>query len=249
MEWESPAVVLEARPWGTGDAVVTVLTETQGLWRGLVKGGGARRNAGTWQPGNLVSLRWTARLAEQLGSLTGELVHYSTAAVMDDPLLIDVVAAVCAVAEGALPEREPHPRLFAGLAHLMARLPVGPAILAELVRWEVALLADLGFGLDLSACALSGSNSGLAYISPRTGRAVTAFAAGEWAPKLLTLPRFLLDEGEGAPADWQAGLRITTHFLARDVFGQTHRPLPGARERLQDRVERLTEDDVTDAQT
>ena len=239
MEWESPSVVLAARPWGSGDAVVSLLAQDQGLWRGLVKGGAGRAQASTWQPGNLVAARWTARLSDQLGNLGGELVHHAAAVVMDDPLAIDILASACALAETALVEREPEPELFAGLARLMVELPAGAPVLAGLVRFELALLSRLGFGLDLSACVLSGSNSGLAYVSPRTGRAVTAAAAGDWADRLLVLPRFVLDDGEGDPAGWRDGLRLSGHFLARDLFGQTNRGLPPARERLVRRVEAM----------
>ncbi|MBN9509200.1 MAG: DNA repair protein RecO C-terminal domain-containing protein, partial [Alphaproteobacteria bacterium] len=152
----------------------------------------------------------------------------------------------CAVAEGALPEREAHPRVFAGLLQLLARLAAGPPVLAEMVRWEAALLADLGYGLDLASCAVTGATAGLAWVSPRTGRAVTDVAAGAWRERLLPLPAFLHDDAMrndrvGDAADWRDGLRLTGHFLARDAFGHHHRPLPAARLALYDRVAVLAE--------
>jgi DNA repair protein RecO (recombination protein O) len=239
MDWDAPAIVLDARPYGEGDAVASVMTEAHGLHRGLARGGAGRAGAATWQAGNLVQVRWVARLTEQLGSFSAELVHPAAALAMDDPLALAMLSAACAVAEGALPEREPHPRVFHGLLRLIARLSQGPAMLAELVHWETLLLADLGYGLDLSACAVTGETTGLAYVSPRTGRAVTAAASGTWADRLLRLPGFLVGANTSTAADWRDGLTLTGHFLARDAFGHHHRPLPAARRMLYDRVAAL----------
>ena len=237
MEWDAPAIVLDVRPHGEGNAVASVLTEAHGVHRGLARGGTARARIAVWQPGNLVQARWVARLADQLGSFSAELVHPAAALAMDDPLQLAVLGACCAVASGALPEREAHPRVFHGLLHLIAGLADPGPMLAELVRWEAILLADLGYGLDFSVCAITGATEGLAYVSPRTGRAVTAEAAGAWRERLLTLPSFLLDPVEGGTqADWAAGLRLTGHFLARDAFGVQHKPLPRVRQMLYDRV-------------
>src|SRR5690349_3319029 len=155
MEWDSPALVLDARLYGEGDVVATVMTEAHGLHRGLARGGASRARAAIWQPGNLIQARWVARLSEQLGSFSGEVLHPGAAVAMQDRLALAVLNAICAVAEGALPEREPHPRVFAGLLRLIAGLAEPRASLPDLVRWEVLLLADLGYGLDLSACAVT----------------------------------------------------------------------------------------------
>jgi DNA repair protein RecO (recombination protein O) len=192
MEWDAPAIVLDARPYGEGDAIVTVMTEEHGAHRGMVRGGAARAHIPTWQVGNFVQIRWTARLSDQLGNFAGETLHANAAHVMDDPMALAMLTAACAVAEGALPEREPHPQVFDGLLRLIAHLPLGEAVLADLVRWETVLLAELGYGLDLSSCAVTGETTGLAFVSPRTGRAVTEAAAGVWTARLLRLPSFLL---------------------------------------------------------
>jgi DNA repair protein RecO (recombination protein O) len=239
MEWDAPAIVLDARPYGEGDAIATVMTEEHGAHRGLARGGGARSRTAIWQPGNLVQARWVARLADQLGSLSAELVHPGAALAMDDPLGLAMLSAVCAVAEGALPEREAHPRVFEGLLHLIAQLPQGAAVLTDLIRWEAVLLAELGYGLDLASCAVTGDTTGLAFVSPKTGRAVTAAGAGVWTSRLLRLPSFLTDGDEATPPDWRDGLRLTGHFLERDAFGHRHRPLPAARQMLYDRVAAL----------
>ncbi|MEJ1978920.1 MAG: DNA repair protein RecO [Acetobacteraceae bacterium] len=236
MEWEAPAIILAARPYGEGDALATVITEAHGAHRGLARGGAARAKAGLWQPGNLVQARWVGRLSDQLGSFTAELVHPGAALAMDDALGLAILSAACAVAEGALTEREPHPRVFAGLLQLIVHLGEAEAAMAALVRWEAALLADLGYGMDLSSCAVTGAAEGLAWVSPRTGHAVSEEAAGPWRERLLPLPAFLLADAPATPQDWWDGLRLTGHFLGRDAFGLQHKPLPPARDRLVDRV-------------
>ena len=238
MEWEAPAIVLSAAPYGESGLVAHVLSESHGAFRGLVRGGGSRAQAALWQPGNLISARWFARLPEQLGALTAELVHASAARVLDHRLPLAMLAASCAVAGNLLPEREAHPRIFEGLLRLLTLLSLDPAHAAALgpaalIRWESLVLTDLGYGLDLSACAITGVSNSLAFVSPRTGRAVSADAAGEWRARLLPLPALLLDETRaGTPAEWCEGLALTGHFLARDAFGQRNRPLPAARVRL-----------------
>jgi DNA repair protein RecO (recombination protein O) len=236
-EWQAPAIVLDVRPHGEGGAIVTLLTEPHGRHAGLAKGGGSRGQAALWQAGNLVEARWVARLAEQLGALSGEMVHPAAALAMEEPLALAILRAACALAEGALPEREPHPLSFRGLLAVIAQLAAGgEAAMPALVRWEADLLTDLGYGLDLTRCAVTGSAEDLAFVSPRSGRAVSTAGAGAWRDRLLPLPRFLLGQGPSGPADWAAGLRLTGHFLARDVFGVHNRGLPAARDLLVDRV-------------
>lgn len=246
MEWQAPAIVLSARPHGEGGAIVAVLTEAQGRHAGLVRGGASRGQAATWQAGNLVEARWVGRLAEQLGALSGELARPVAALAMEDPLSLALLGAACAVADGALPEREAHPGVFHGLLSLILRLPGAPAaLLPDYLRWEAALLAELGYGLDLSRCAVTGGRGALAFVSPRTGRAVGEEAAGPWRERLLPLPGFMLAperdraNDRSGPAEWAAGLRLTGHFLARDAFGQFGRPLPVPRTLLADRVAAL----------
>ncbi len=253
MEWQAPAVVLDARAFGEGAAVVTLLTEEHGRHAGLAKGGASRAQAALWQPGNLVEARWVARLADQLGALSGELVHPAAALAMDDPLALALLSAACAVAAGALPEREPHPRSFRGLVSIIGRLGQGAAaVLPDYVRWEAGLLAELGYGLDLTCCAATGTTEDLVWVSPKSGRAVSAAAGAPWADRLLALPAFLRAPEMGHnnpsdPASWLAGLRLTGHFLGKDAYGHHHRPLPAARGLLQDRVAALAEDEAAAA--
>jgi DNA repair protein RecO (recombination protein O) len=240
MEWEAPGIVLAAQPYGEGDALATVMTEASGAHRGMVRGGLSRSKANIWQPGNLVLLRWTARLQDQLGNYTAELVHPGAALAMDDAMALSILSSACAVAHGALTEREAHPRVFNGLLQLIVHLGQGRAALTDLIRWEATLLGELGYGMDLSSCALTGATDGLAFVSPRSGHAVCADAAGPWEGRLLKLPAFLLSDAPAESQDWQHGLALTGHFLARDAFGLQHKPLPPARLRLVDRVAALT---------
>ena len=241
MEWEAPAIVLDARAYGEGGALITLLTEEHGAYRALARGGGGKSQASLWQRGNLVQARWIARLPDQLGSVSAELVHAPAAAAMDDQLPLAILASICAVAEGALPEREPHPLAFAGSLEVLAALATIEDALPLLVKWEAVVLAELGYGLDLAACAITGAQTSLAYVSPRTGRAVAREAAGIWEKRLLRLPSFLTGGNSADPADWRDGLRLTGHFLARDAFGHQHRPLPAARNALDALVSALTE--------
>ncbi|WP_426957667.1 DNA repair protein RecO [Muricoccus radiodurans] len=238
MEWTAPAIVLDARPLGEGGAVVTLLTEEHGRHAGLVKGGASRGQAAIWLPGNLVDVRWVARLADQLGNLTGELVHPAAALAMEDPLALALLSSACAVAADALPEREAHPRVFGALVPIIAHLQRGAAeVMADYIRWEVLVLADLGYGLDLRRCVATGAETELTHVSPKSGCAVSEEAAAPYLDRMLPLPAFLRDEAaRAAPEDWAAGLRLTGHFLARDAFGARHRPIPAAREALADRV-------------
>jgi len=238
LEWEAPAIVLDARAYGEGGAIVTLLTEDHGRHAGLVRGGGSRAQTAVWQPGNLVEVRWVARLADQLGNLAGELVHPTAALVLEDALALALLTGACAVAAEALPEREAYPALFRGLLPVIAHLAAGvETVLPDYLRWEVLLLRDLGYGLDLERCAATGVTEGLTHVSPRSGRAVCADAAAPYADRLLALPAFLMDPAAPSGwADWDAALRLTGYFLERDVFGATHRAMPAAREMLASRI-------------
>lgn len=236
MEWNATAIVLQVTPYGEGDAVVLLLTSEHGCYRGLVRGGASRRHRPTWDMGNIVQARWSARQSEQLGSVTGEVLGAPVTRLLDNPLLLATVLAACSTAAGALAERMVASETYAALLLLLARLVNGDAPFVTFVRWEVALLRELGFGLDLERCAITGESRDLAFVSPRTGRAVTAAAAGSWETRLLALPRFLLDpdDAEATSEELLAGLRLTGHFLSRDAFGQRHQALPQARTRFVD---------------
>ncbi len=207
---------------------------------GLVRGGAGRRNRAIYEIGNALSLNWRARLSEQLGHFQAELIEANIAHLMDDADRLAALSAAAGVVDATLPEREPHRDVHGDFAALVAGLVAGiPDWGGLYLRWELKLLADLGFGLDLSRCAVTGATDGLAFVSPKTGRAVSRAGAGQYAERLLPLPAFLLVEG--APADATAlaqGLRLTGHFLHAHLL-----PTGGAEKRfsVRDRlIERLT---------
>lgn len=235
MQWSDEGIVLSARRHGESAAVVNLLTHEHGRHAGLARGGAGRRGRGLYQPGNRVAATWRARLAEHLGSYTCEALGGTAAALLDDPARLAGLAAACAVTEATLPEREPHPAAFAGLTALIEGLE-GEVWAQAYVQWEVEMLRELGYGLDLSVCAATGSNDGLAYVSPKTGRAVSLSAGAPYRDRLLPLPGFLIGQNGGAVEDAiAAGLRLTGYFLDRHVFAPRDRTLPPARLRLADR--------------
>ncbi|MFT5180556.1 MAG: DNA repair protein RecO (recombination protein O) [Alphaproteobacteria bacterium] len=246
MDWTDEAFVLAARRHGEGAAVVQLLTREHGRHAGLVHGGGSASKRSLVEPGNRVQAAWRGRLAEHLGRVTLEVERSYAATLMDDPKRLSALAAACAVAEVALPEREPHPAMFHATQALLDSLAdtgddVWPAIY---IRWELGLLGELGFGLDLSACAATGQTDDLVFVSPRTGRAVSREAGVPYQDKLLALPAFLTPS-QGAeisvtPTDFLDGVRLTGYFLARHVFDPLNRPLPGARDRLADLLNDLS---------
>jgi len=234
MDWSDEGILLATRPQGESAAIAEVLTAARGRHLGLVRGGTGRRLGAVLQPGAQLALVWRARLEGQLGSFAVEPVRARAARVLGDPERLAALAALCALAAWALPEREPQPGLYPMTVDLADRIADGADWFGPWLRWELALLQVTGFGLDLSSCALTGARTGLAHVSPRTGRAVTAAAGAAWAERLLPLPAALTDPG--APADragMAAGLRTTGHFLATvlaPALGE--RPLPPARARL-----------------
>ncbi len=242
VEWEAIGVVLSAAEFGDIDAVITVLTEEHGSHRGFVRAARTVRQRATWQIGNVLRVRWNSRIGEQLGHFSAEVFEMPHTRLADDPLAHAILAAACAVACGAVPERQACPRTYQGLLLLLARMMDGQGGVPPYVRWELTLLEELGFGLDLSRCAVTGDTEQLGYVSPRTGRSVSDVVAGDWRDRLLRLPRFVNGpdhDADTAGQDWLEGLALTGHFLRRDAFGQYHRPLPAARDRLVDVTTRV----------
>lgn len=233
MDWTDEAILLSARKHGETSVIAVALTRGHGRHAGLVRGGTGRNARGVLQAGNRLQVHWRARLPDQLGTFTVELMDGHAGAVLDDGDRLAALASACAVTEAALPEREAHPSVFDGLAALMAALP-GPDWAAAYVAWEVGLLGELGFGLDLDACAATGRTTDLIYVSPKSGRAVSRDAGQPYKDALLALPAFLRSGGAAGPEETLAGLRTTGHFLARHVFAD-HAP-PPARARLLNRI-------------
>jgi DNA repair protein RecO (recombination protein O) len=242
MEWTDEAIVLSARKHGESAAIAQLLTREHGRHAGLVHGGAGAKARGTLQPGNRVRAVWRARLAEHLGSYAVELLHSSAATLLDDALRLTALAASTALAEAALPEREPHPAVFEGFAALVAALESTDRIAGwgrAVVAWELGLLGELGFGLELTQCAATGRTDELAYVSPRTGRAVSLAAGEPYKDRLLPLPRFLAGGGK-PPGDGDIldALMLTGRFFEQHVFASLHREVPQARSHFIDRMRR-----------
>lgn len=235
MEWMDEGIVLSARGHGETSAIVRLLTRSHGVHAGLVRGGKGRRHRGVLQPGNRLGVTWRARLSEHLGTYAVEMMHAYAAPFLDDPLRLAALSAACAVCETALAEREPHVRVFDGLAALLESL-TGENGPSAYVKWELELLAELGFGLDLSRCAATGGNDQLAYVSPKSGRAVSLSAGEPHQKSLLALPSFLLDGGAGDPSSLADAMKLTGFFLERHVFCHRGGLMPPARRRLAERL-------------
>ena len=237
MDWRDEGILLSMRPHGETSAIIEVMTAAHGRHAGVVRGGASRKMAATLQPGTGLTLEWRARLDDHIGSFTVEPVK-SRAHLLSDRLALAGLMSACALLHAALPEREPHPALWSRTLVLMDALgQEGWA--ATYVRWELCLLEEIGFGLDLSACAVTGASEGLAYVSPKTGRAVTAKGAGDWADRLLPLPPGLAGGAALSPEEVLVGLKLTGFFLDRELRPVLHdRPLPEARSRLVDLMAR-----------
>jgi len=236
MEWSDDAIVLSVRPHGESGAILEALTREHGRHLGLIRGGTSRSKTPMLQPGNGVRLSWRARLSEHLGSFTAELDRARAGALMDNREALIGLNAFTAVTGATLPERGSYyePVFTAAGILLDAMMEDGLGHWgAVYVRWEAGLLEALGFGLDLSACAATGATSDLIYVSPRSGRAVSAGAGAPYAARLLPLPRFLLaSQNAVSPADITAGLALTGHFLFERVLNPHGKPMPSARLRL-----------------
>jgi DNA repair protein RecO (recombination protein O) len=236
--WQDEGIVLAVRRHGESGAVVSVFTAGHGRHAGLVRGGASRRALPVQQIGNRVQATWRARLADQLGSLTLELARPVAALLLDRPDRLAGLGAACALLEAGLPERDPHPNLYNSLGGLIDALVQDDAWWDRYVRFELDLLADLGFGLDLGRCAVTGAAEDLAFVSPRSGRAVSRAAAGPYVDRLLPLPPFLLGRGAPDTAQVRAGLQLTGAFLRRHLFDLGDTAAPRARQLLLDRLDR-----------
>jgi DNA repair protein RecO (recombination protein O) len=240
MDFTEEAFVLSARSHGDTGVIVDLLTETHGRRAAYVAGGASRKVKPFLQPGARVVVDYRARTAEQLGAARLEPVGEGPSALFDEPLALAGLAAAAAVVQGALPEREPHPGVFLAFEALVSALALAQVWPAVFVRFEAGLLEDLGFGMDLSHCAATGTSDDLIYVSPRTGRAVSREAGAPYADKLLTLPPFMLGAQAGLGAgDIRAGFALTGHFLEQFVFHPQDRPLPPARDRLVEKLSAL----------
>lgn len=244
MEWSDDGIVLAVRPHGESSAILEVLTRLHGRHAGLVRSGASRKSKAAFQPGNSLHLVWRARLNEHLGNFAAEPVRSRAGLIIEHREALAGLNAFSTMSSAVLPEREAHQSVFEAAEFLLDAIAAddfahwGPLY----VRWETGLLEELGFGLDLSHCVVSGATDDLEFVSPRSGRAVSRAAAAPYKERLLALPPFLLASQNAAPiADIRAGLRLTAHFLLERVLRPHGKELPAARLHLEDLASRESE--------
>ena len=239
IDWRDRALVLTRRPHGETSAIVDLFTRDHGRQAGLLRGGISRKKTAWLQPGTEVDAHWKARLEGQLGTWTLEPLR-SRGAALANRLTLDGLAAVTALLAHALAEGDPHPAFYDATAALLDLTDTPDLWPIAYLAWELTLLEDMGFGLDLSRCAVTGQAQDLIYVSPRTGRAISAAAAGDWAPRLLPLPPALRGVGHQRGPDIAQALGTTGWFLEHRLLPQlSNRTMPAARARLIDTLARL----------
>jgi DNA repair protein RecO (recombination protein O) len=240
VRFTTPAIILSLRPHGEHGAVVRMITPEHGLQAAYVRGARGRRMRPVLMAGNQVEAELSARTEGQLPQATVELLH-SRGPLLAEPLPAAAIDWAAALTAAALPEGQPYPHLYEALDGLLGAIEAAPSASgwgAALVRYELLLLAELGFGLDLDRCAVSGDDEDLIAVSPRSGRAVSAGEAEPYIGKLLPLPRFVRDGGAASWSEIVDGLKLTGHFLLRDLITDRSTPVAEARHRLVDRLHR-----------
>jgi DNA repair protein RecO (recombination protein O) len=239
MQWSDEGIILSVKAHGETAAVAEIFTRAHGRHLGLVHGGRSRKLRPILQTGNHVDAAWKARLADHLGHFTLELRKSYAAQVMEDATALAAMTSMATLAR-LLPERDPHPSLFEVTLFVLGYLDDPEVWPALMVRWELALLDELGFGLDLASCAATGSKQDLVYVSPKSGRAVSAGAGAPYKERMLSLPPFLAKgyQGPTTKADVAAGLELTGHFLETRVLIPREEAMPQARRRLAELIAR-----------
>jgi len=237
MQWREEGTVLSLRKHGEASVLLEFFTSRHGRHLGLVRGGRSQRMRSQLQPGNRLVATWRARLPEHLGTFSVEPVKLRAAVLMDNPMRLAALSSLCAMA-GLIAEREPHEQLCEAFNIVIDALENDDVWPALMIRWEMGLLEELGFGLDLKSCAATGSFEDLIYVSPKSGRAVSAKAGVPYKSKLLILPAFLTahtQTGEISPDDIAEGFRLTGYFLQQHIYGPRRTKFPEPRARLQAR--------------
>lgn len=239
MEWRDQGILLSVRRHGETSAIIDVFTESHGRHVGVVRGGASRKIAPILQPGAQLDLIWRARLEDHIGTYHVEPLRSRAAAALSDRLSLAGLNAVTALLSFCLPEREAHRALYRQSEMLLDLLDQSELWPLAYLRWELGLLEEMGFGLDLSTCAVTGALDGLTFISPKSGRAVSDAGAGDWADRLLPLPPCLRGEGDAEDAELLVAFGVTGYFLAEKLAPEMgHRPLPDARARFVERFSR-----------
>jgi len=219
MHWLDDGIVLGVRKHGEANAILEVMTRGHGRHLGLVRGGAGSRLRPVLQPGNSVHVTWSARLDDHLGTYTVEGLHLRAGSLLTSSHAVYAVTHLAALAR-LLPERDPHEAVYDSLGTILEALDDPALAGAHVVHFEMQMLIELGFGLDLTSCAATGQTDDLVYVSPKSGRAVSREAGEEWRHRLLPLPAFLAQDHHGAPsaADLVKAFDLTGFFLGRDVL-------------------------------
>lgn len=241
MQWVDEALILDCGKYAEHAAIVHCLSREHGRYSGISKAALSSRNRASYQPGNLVQASWKARLPEHMGTVSCELVQSFAATIMMDRLRLAALNAACALVRACLPERDPHPVLYDQLRHLLLAIAHEEHIVwqKEYACFELLLLKECGMGLDLTECAATGSVEALIYVSPKSGRAVSAEAGRPYKDKLLPLPAFFRETGSMAEqGDIADALRLTGYFLDAYWSASHHLDLPASRARLVALLER-----------
>lgn len=251
MHWSDAAIILSSRKYGESSAVVRVLAREHGVFAGVVRGANSKNNRGIIQSGNVVSSQWQARLSQQLGTFKLELLEAHAAHIMQDESKLAALSAACTITEIALPEHHPYPKLFSALHEFLHTLTASDNWQQDYIKYEVSLLAESGFGLDLSECAATGVTDDLIYVSPKSGRAVCREAGEPYKDKMLPLPNFLLPspnpESRTPNHDHKetlAGMQLTGYFLENWLLAPHGKKLPAARMRLQNILQELNATEI-----
>lgn len=234
IEWDDMGIILSVRPHGENGGIVSLLTQNHGRTAGYVYGASSASKTGMLQTGNLVSVHWQAKSSDQLGTFTLELEKSNAAAVMDDSVKLTALQSACALADKTMPENEKHSGVYEGLKALLESFS-SDIWAVSYIFWEIALLRELGFGLDLTKCVATGDVENLIYVSPKSGCAVSAAAGEIYKERLLHMPPFLRGEARFEDGDILDGLKLTGHFLLHRVFSQANANLPEARLRLEEK--------------
>ncbi|MEP3244825.1 MAG: DNA repair protein RecO [Sneathiella sp.] len=239
MHWIDDGLILSIRKYGENSVILHALTRERGRYAGMVRGGTGKRLRGILQPGNEVGLNWRSRLSDQLGTYSIEAKNSSGTLLFENPLSLAASSAALALLDKVLPEREPHPALYDATVLLMSNLGHDPEVWGPLfVRWELGLLTELGYGLDLSECAATGATDDLVYVSPKSARAVSAEAGLPYRDRMLPLPAFLADGGVSGALEKplleqiDEGFKLTGFFIRKNLlpnYGEESLP---ARERF-----------------
>ena len=229
MEWRDEGIVIGVKRHGETSVILETMTAAHGRHLGLVRGGRSRRMQPLLQPGNGVDLVWRARLDDHLGFYAVETTRLRAARLMETPAALHAIVYMGALLR-LMAERDPHPALYTDACEIGAAIDAGADLAALVIRFELAVLAEAGFGLDLASCAATGAVDDLVFVSPRSGRAVSAAAGHPYRDRLLPLPAFVRGDVVASEADVADGFRLTAYFLRRDLFEPRGLGLPQARQ-------------------